>query len=141
MLPYIPESALNIGELGEVAHYPSKSFYLDMVRDRLTNKSVEGIDEIKQAIAIICSIERGKTKGFPESFGIELDGVLGMKKRFIKANLPRIIKKALINSDDRIEDVDTNSFTFADLDDGGIYCAFTVYLKEDAFETGVNIYA
>ena len=139
MIPYIPETSLAISDLTEVRHYPSKSFYLDMDNHKQTGKTVSEIEDVKQSIAIICHIEKDTAPGFPEGFGIDLDFVYGMKKSFIKANLGRIIKTAVINNDDRVFDV--SDFLFTDLEDNGIYCEFRVELENDAFNMGVVINA
>lgn len=139
MIPYLPETSLAISDLTEVTHYPSKSFYLDMDNHRQTGKTVTDIEEIKQAITIICHIEKDTAPGFPAGFGIDLDFVYGMKKSFIKANLGRIIRTAVISNDDRVFDV--RDFSFKDMEDDAIYCSFTVELLDDAFEMGVMINA
>lgn len=139
MTPRTPSNSLAINTVRAIDHFPSKSFYFDMERGRVSGRTVEGIDEIKQAIAIICSMERGKCPGMPDDFGLELDGILGRKKQFVKANLARIIRKA-ITVDDRIKDA--YDFNFTDLDDNSIHTSFTVELESDVtFKTEVIINA
>ena len=106
----------------------SKTYMLDFDKKKLTSKVIDGEEAVKQSIYIILSIERGKAPGFPADFGVELEGLFGMPRNFVKANLERVISEAL-RYDPRISY--TDNYLIEDAGDHGGAVTFDVHLRDN----------
>lgn len=95
----------------EVINIPTNTFKIDFNRNRVINL-FDGIEALKQAIYKILMTERYKYAIYDWKYGIEIEDLIGMPKGYVKVEIERRIKEALLQ-DDRIEDV--YNFTFLDL--------------------------
>lgn len=95
-------------EVVDVATLPSKTYRLDFKNGRCTG-TIDGIEAIKQAIYKILMTDRFENLIYSDDFGFE--NPIGKDQVFIKAELPRRIKEAILQ-DERITSVENISIEF-----------------------------
>lgn len=78
----------------------SKTYKMDSFNGRITRK-IDELEAIKQAIFKILQTERFENVIYDDSYGVELVGLIGKPKEFVKSDIERIIKEALL-VDERI---------------------------------------
>lgn len=78
----------------------SKTYKIDSFNGRITRK-IDELEAIKQAIFKILQTERFENVIYDDSYGVELIGLIGKPKEFVKSDIERIIKEALV-VDERI---------------------------------------
>ncbi|MDU1053365.1 DUF2634 domain-containing protein [Clostridium baratii] len=78
----------------------SKTYKIDSFNGRITRK-IDELEAIKQAIFKILQTERFENVIYDDSYGVELVGLIGKPKEFVKSDIERIIKEALL-VDERI---------------------------------------
>lgn len=78
----------------------SKTYKIDSFNGRITRK-IDELEAIKQAVFKILQTERFENVIYDDSYGVELVGLIGKPKEFVKADIERIIKEALL-IDERI---------------------------------------
>lgn len=92
-----------------------------MTEERVTGK-VDGIKALEQAIYKILNTERYEYPVYTFSYGVELNKLIGKEQPYVRSELKRIIREALLQ-DDRILQVDGFQFEF----EGDICrCGFSV---------------
>lgn len=92
-----------------------------MTEERVTGK-VDGIKALEQAIYKILNTERYEYPIYTFSYGVELNKLIGKEQPYVRSELKRIIREALLQ-DDRILQVDGFQFEF----EGDICrCSFNV---------------
>lgn len=131
----IPESSIKIGENIEEITFPSKTYRLDLDNGRI-NGYIDGIDSVKQSVYKILRSERYKFLIYSWNYGNELTGLIGKDVSYIKNDIQRVIKEALI-SDDRITNV--KSFTFGEITEDNLGVRFKVISTEGEVECEVMV--
>lgn len=105
---------------------PTRTYALDLDKGRIKG-FVDGIEACRQYIRKAIITPRFKCLIYDNQWGSEVKQAItdeDASPAYIAAELPRIVKDAIIN-DDRIIDVDTSAFTFEFVGDG-LYIDFTV---------------
>jgi phage baseplate assembly protein W len=82
---------------------PSLTWKIDFDKGRIVGMT-DGLDAIKQAVIMILKTERYEHLIYSFNYGSELKGLVGAEPGFIRSDLKRRIKEALVQ-DDRIDDV------------------------------------
>lgn len=121
---------------------PTRSYALNLDKGRI-NGFIDGIEACRQYIRKSLITPRFKCLIYDNQWGSEIKQAITTEDAspaYIAAELPRIIKDAIIN-DDRILDVDTSEFTFEFVNDG-LYIDFivdTIYGKITMQEVIKNV--
>lgn len=111
----------------------SRTWKLDLENGRLLHET-DGIEAVRQAVAVMLSVPRYEYLIFSDRFGHELDSLVGKDPDYIEAAAPALIKEAL-SPDDRIEGIEDLTFET----DGDAACiGFTVRANE-AFDMTVGL--
>lgn len=117
----------------------SKTYNLDF-----EGQSIKGYTDgelaIRQAVFKILMTERYKYEIYDGNYGIELEDLYGKNKVYVKSELARRIKDALL-TDDRIYDVSNFSFSDSEKEKGALRVNFTVIsaFGENKLEWEVDI--
>ena len=104
----IGEQVITQADTVQIITHPTHTYRLN--NNRITG-DVDGIDAMKQAIYKIIAAERYEYLVYDWNYGIELKDLFGKPKPFVRAELPRRIREALM-ADDRITNV--RDFVFMD---------------------------
>lgn len=94
-----------------IKYLPSNTFKVDFHKNRMKNL-FDGLEALKQSIYIILMTQRYKYSIYNWDYGIEIEDLIGMPKAYVKTELERRIKEAILQ-DDRVEDV--FNITFYDI--------------------------
>ncbi|MDT9337323.1 DUF2634 domain-containing protein [Clostridium perfringens] len=95
----IPKFNFVVSEIEDTVQ-SSKTYRIDSFNGRITRK-IDELEAIKQAVFKILQIERFENVIYDASYGVELIGLIGKPKEFVKSDIERIIKEAL-SVDERI---------------------------------------
>lgn len=95
----IPKFNFVVSEIEDTVQ-SSKTYRIDSFNGRITRK-IDELEAIKQAIFKILQTERFENVIYDASYGVELIGLIGKPKEFVKSDIERIIKEAL-SVDERI---------------------------------------
>lgn len=82
----------------------SKTYKLDSFNGRITRK-IDELESIKQAVFKILQTERFENVIYDANYGVELAGFIGKPKDFVKNDIERTIKDALL-ADERILNIE-----------------------------------
>lgn len=82
----------------------SKTYKLDF-ENKTIRGFINGIDSVKQAIYKILNTERYEKLIYSFNYGVELNSLIGKDMEYVKGDIERRIKEALMQ-DDRILDVE-----------------------------------
>lgn len=118
----------------EIIHMPTNTFKIDFYKNRIRNV-FDGIEALKQAIYKILMTQRYKYSIYDWEYGIELEDLIGMPKGYVKVEIERRIKEALLQ-DDRIEDV--YNFTFKDIKNEKSSMEIEFFIKSILGEFNMN---
>ena len=83
----------------------SKTYKLDSFNGRITRK-IDELESIKQAVFKILQTERFENVIYDANYGVELAGFIGKPKDFVKNDIERTIKDALL-ADERILNIES----------------------------------
>lgn len=114
--------------------FPSKDYALDIANARV-NGTVDGLQEVKQAIYFILNTERYEHLIYSWDYGVEFKDLIGMPHTYVIPELERRTREALMQ-DDRITGVD--GFTF-ERRKGTIHASYTVHTIYGTLESEVEI--
>ena len=117
------------------SRFPSKTYKLDFNNKRIVG-NVDGIHAISQTVIKIINTDRYRYLIYDWDYGHEIKSLVGKNSDYIKAELRRIIKDALI-VDDRILDV--TNFVFNDNLTGKVPIKFTVLSIEGDIDMEVIV--
>lgn len=95
----IPKFNFVVSEIEDTVQ-SSKTYRIDSFNGRITRK-IDELEAIKQAVFKILQTERFENVIYDASYGVELIGLIGKPKEFVKSDIERIIKEAL-SVDERI---------------------------------------
>ncbi len=124
----IPAGGIGAVQLVE-AQEPSRTWFIDMKSNRLKGMT-DGLEAMKQAVFLILNTERFHFLIFSDNYGSELQGLLGKSGRFVRAEIERRIREALLQ-DSRISNV---TFDAIEESDEGLTVNFTVTSTEGSFQ-------
>lgn len=97
-----PQSSIQL-ETVESVEFTNVTYRLDYESLRISGK-IDELDAVIQALYKILNTERYAYEIYPDSYGVEFDGLIGQDKDYVRAELPRRIIDAL-KVDDRVRDV------------------------------------
>ena len=83
----------------------SKTYKLDSFNGRITRK-IDELESIKQAVFKILQTERFENVIYDANYGVELAGFIGKPKDFVKNDIERTVKDALL-ADERILNIES----------------------------------
>ncbi|MDU1966855.1 MAG: DUF2634 domain-containing protein [Clostridium perfringens] len=95
----IPKFNFVVSEIEDTVQ-SSKTYRIDSFNGRITRK-IDELEAIKQAIFKILQTERFENVIYDAIYGVELVGLIGKPKEFVKSDIERVIKEAL-SVDERI---------------------------------------
>ncbi|XZJ78213.1 DUF2634 domain-containing protein [Clostridium perfringens] len=95
----IPKFNFVVSEIEDTVQ-SSKTYRIDSFNGRITRK-IDELEAIKQAVFKILQTERFENVIYDASYGVELVGLIGKPKEFVKSDIERVIKEAL-SVDERI---------------------------------------
>lgn len=95
----IPKFNFVVSEIEDTVQ-SSKTYRIDSFNGRITRK-IDELEAIKQAVFKILQTERFENVIYDASYGVEIVGLIGKPKEFVKSDIERIIKEAL-SVDERI---------------------------------------
>lgn len=124
IMALIPEEDENLleNEDLEVTTYPTKTYYMDLEKNRIIGFS-DDLESMKQVIYLALNTERSTYLAFSDDYGVELADLVGMPLSYIMAEAERRIIEAL-TWDTRIESVDGFEFENAGRT---VHITFTVH--------------
>lgn len=120
----------------EFSEPSSNTFKLDIEGNRVQGYT-DNLEAMKQAIYLILSIERYEHIIFSWNYGIELSDLYGEPINFVKVEIERRIKEALLQ-DSRITSVEDFAFTHSRNTITCTFKAVTIYGEVEA-ERVVNV--
>lgn len=115
----------------QTAEQSSSSVYLDRIRG-----FIDGIEAIRQTVYFILHTERYVYPIYSWDYGVELSDLFGRPMSYVRAELPRRIREALV-MDDRIDDV--TDFTFEDKGKNILQTYFTVVSTVGKLREGLEV--
>lgn len=118
----------------KITYLPTNTFKIDFNKNRIKN-FFDGIEALKQAIFKILMTQRYKYSIYNWDYGIEIEDLIGMPKAYVKCELERRIKEAILQ-DDRIEDV--FNFKFNDIKNEKPSLEVEFYVKSILGEFDMN---
>lgn len=95
-------------EVIDASSLPTRTYKIDFERGRCSGM-VEGLEAIEQSIYKVLLTERFEHLIYSDDYGFE--NVIGYEELFVRAELPRRIKEALLQ-DERITSVEDFSLDF-----------------------------
>jgi hypothetical protein len=95
-------------EVVDASTLPTRTYKIDFERGRCSGM-VEGLEAIEQSIYKVLLTERFEHLIYSDDYGFE--NVIGYEELFVRAELPRRIKEALLQ-DERITSVEEFSLDF-----------------------------
>ena len=99
-----PEGTIIPAELDvEEEQQPSLTYGIDFEKGRIIGM-IDELEAVKQAVFLILQTERYRYLIYSADYGSELEGLIGRDQLFVRSELKRRIREALMQ-DDRIEDV------------------------------------
>lgn len=123
----------NGGEI-TVAQQPSRTYRIDLVNGRISGMA-DNLEAIRQAVYKILETNRYEFLIYSSNYGSELNEKIDGGELYIKSELKRRIREALLQ-DDRITDV--TDFTMKIAGDSAAV-SFTVVSQYGAFQEEVSI--
>ncbi|WWU65452.1 DUF2634 domain-containing protein [Clostridium baratii] len=99
----IPKFDMVVSDLDEYIQ-SSKTYKIDSFNGRISSK-IDDLESVKQAVFKILQTERFENVIYDDTYGVEFIRFIGKSKDFVKADIERTIKEALL-MDDRILDIE-----------------------------------
>lgn len=134
-----PNSDLNIEEFDEIENteLTSRTYRFDFENKRIEG-FIDGKEAILQAVIKILKTERYSNVIYDDSYGVELDNLIGKEFDYVISQLERTIRESLLE-DDRISDV--VDFNWKKLDNVSLQVSLTVITDEGELriEEEVNV--
>lgn len=117
----LPKSSIQIPNKIKITHQPSRTYCMDTTKKRIVGIH-DSLGAVKQAAYCILNTERYDYLIYSWNYGIELKNLYGRPVPYVKSEIKRRIKEALLQ-DDRIHSVEDFSFSNKK---GSLTVAFTV---------------
>lgn len=125
----LPNTGTNIPKKLRIVKQPSRTFYMNVNKKQIIG-TCDGLDAVKQAAYCILNTERYEYLIYSWNYGIELKDLYGRPVPYVKSELKRRIKEALMQ-DQRIRSVD--AFSFRSIGNG-LEASFTVRSDAGIFD-------
>lgn len=93
----------------EVAQETSRTYSIDFAKGRCSGM-IDGLDAVKQAVYKILRTDRFSYLIYDVNYGSELTGLQGRNQGYVRSEIERLIKEALL-VDDRISGVENMRIT------------------------------
>ena len=106
-----PNVRMDLRDGFTIESVPSKTYRLISGGEktgRIQGKT-DGLDALRQTIYCILNTERYRYPIYSWNYGVELEGLFGRPVSYVKSELKRVIREALLQ-DDRITEVDNFEF-------------------------------
>ena len=100
----VPSTTGLLDEDFEIEEETSRTYKLDHNREKVRGYT-DGLEAVKQAAFKILNTERYRYPIYSWNYGVELEGLFGRPVSYVKSELKRVIREALLQ-DDRIDKVD-----------------------------------
>lgn len=120
----LPVQEVELIEEFTITTQPVKTYILNLAEYRIEPGRVDGVDALKQAIYKILMTERYRYPIYSWNYGIELEELIGKPMSYVRPELERRIREALL-VDDRIKAVDT--FSFSEVEKNSLEVTFIVH--------------
>ncbi len=118
----------------EFEEQPSKTFKIDFNTNRIVG-IIDGLEAVKQAVFLICKVERYKYLIYDWNYGVEIDELIGENIYYVVPELKRRFTEALLQ-DDRVLRVDNFRVS---ANRGSVYMVFDVHSIYGEFEQEVEV--
>lgn len=89
----LPEMQIDLTHGVEFRDQPSLTWIYDPISNRLRGWG-DGYEALRQAVEIICNVERFRWQIYSPNFGIELEGLLGTEPGYAASELRRRLEDA-----------------------------------------------
>lgn len=134
----LPGQEIDLIEDFTITTQPGLTWRLDLEQKRMPSGMTDGIEAVEQAIYKILLTERYQYPIYSWDYGIELLDLYGKPLSYVRPELERRIREALLQ-DDRITVVD--NFYFEQTEKNSIHVTFTAHTiyGDTTIETAVNI--
>lgn len=113
---------------------PSKTYYIDVVNNRIIGVT-DGLEAVKQAVFKIMETERFEYLIYGPDYGSEYGSLVGKSSSFIRSELARRIRDALLQ-DDRITDIQDMKVT---INGDSALVEFTVISQYGSYQTSKEV--
>lgn len=116
---------------------PSRTYVLDFASGQVAEKSMDGIEAIKQSIEKAILTARYRYLIYNSQYGCEIKALLGqdISPQLLQSEITRVITEAL-KEDDRIQAVEQFQIV---RDSDKLFVTFTVITAEGAIEQEVSL--
>lgn len=120
----LPVQEIDLIEDFTIKTQPGETYILNLAEYRIEPGRVDGIDALKQTIYKILMTERYRYPIYSWNYGIELEELIGKPMSYVRPELERRIREALL-VDDRIKAIDT--FSFLEVEKNSLEVTFVVH--------------
>ena len=93
-------------------YQPSLTWHLDRETHRIRGQ-IDGLDTLEQAVWMVLSTELGRYMIYDDTFGVELEDLVGMDLDYARVESEARIREAILQ-DERFEEVDNFEYEKAD---------------------------
>lgn len=104
----LPNNNITLKNGIKVVNHPTRTYKLDFEKNRLSGYT-DGLAAMEQFVHKALQTDRYNYVIYNWNYGVELDDLYGKPTVYVKAELPRRIREALL-TDDRVTAVDNFSF-------------------------------
>jgi len=129
----LPAEDMELIEDFKIVTQPGRTWQLDLTQNRMPPNMVDGLEAVEQAVYKILLTERYQYPIYSWNYGIELFDLFGKPMSYVRPEVERRIKEALLQ-DDRITAVD--NFQFESDDKNSLLVTFIVHTIYGELEAG-----
>lgn len=129
----LPAEDMELIEDFKIVTQPGRTWQLDLEQSRMKSGKVDGMEALEQAVYKILLTERYQYPIYSWNYGIELFDLFGKPMSYVRPEVERRIKEALLQ-DDRITAVD--NFQFESDDKNSLLVTFIVHTIYGELEAG-----
>lgn len=133
MVIVLPAEDMELIEDFKIVTQPGRTWQLDLEQSRMKSGKVDGMEALEQAVYKILLTERYQYPIYSWNYGIELFDLFGKPMSYVRPEVERRIKEALLQ-DDRITAVD--NFQFESDDKNSLLVTFIVHTIYGELEAG-----
>ncbi len=133
MVIVLPAEDMELIEDFKIVTQPGRTWQLDLTQNRMPPNMVDGLEAVEQAVYKILLTERYQYPIYSWNYGIELFDLFGKPMSYVRPEVERRIKEALLQ-DDRITAVD--NFQFESDDKNSLLVTFIVHTIYGELEAG-----
>ena len=130
----IPKNGILVNQAVSIEQQPSRTYKVDFEAKRTVGMT-DDIDAIKQAVFKILQTEKNNHSIYSSNYGIEINGLIGRDRLFVRSELKRRIEEALLH-DDRIKAIEDVQITF---DEDQALATFVVLTQYGSFNVNRKV--